>query len=243
MSNFTDIYTGGLHVGSGLVPSIASATFEQSLDPTRPFATHSLGINQFESITNQLGIHNQVGLYNGIGMWDQLGVYNGIGQGIFVGGHQDCQPYYDSSAVSINLNSPEGDFNGFWKYNGNCIQTTPCSDSSAKKDIKQLENSLEKIKLLRGVSFNWDENVVPNLATSEGNQVGLIAQEVEEVVPEVVFTTIVENNKLKSIKYENLTSLLIEAVKEQQEQINELKKTVSKLSTGCTKCSGSCYSG
>ena len=68
------------------------------------------------------------------------------------------------------------------------------------------------MKALRGVSYEWIEN---------GNsEVGVIAQEVEEVIPDVVSTN---DQGIKSVKYGNLVGVLIEAIKEQQAQIDELK--------------------
>ena len=68
------------------------------------------------------------------------------------------------------------------------------------------------MKALRGVSFDWIE--------SGNSEVGVIAQEVEAVVPDVVSTN---DQGIKSVKYGNLVGVLIEAIKEQQAQIDELK--------------------
>ena len=91
------------------------------------------------------------------------------------------------------------------------------SDISLKENIKPIENSLEKIMKLQGVSFNWKDNGDPSI--------GLIAQEVEEIFPEVVITD--QNTGLKSIDYGNLVGVLIEAIKEQQNQINELQTKIN----------------
>ena len=92
------------------------------------------------------------------------------------------------------------------------------SDLSLKENIKPLYGSLGKIEQLQGVSFNWKEN---------GNEgVGLIAQDVEKVFPELVST---DNEGLKSVEYGNLVAPLIEAIKEQQKQIDELKKEIERL--------------
>lgn len=230
MSNHTSIYSGELHVGAGVVPPISSATFEQSLDPSKPFSIHNFGIHQGE------GMQNQIGLYNGLGVWNELGLYNGIGHGVFVGGHDDAQPFYDSSSPTVNLNSPDGDLNGFWKYNGSSI-CAPCpSDQRAKINIKNLDNSLDKILKLQGVSFDWNPEVVSQRASRQKSSIGLIAQEVENVLPEVVVEEIIESNNLKTVEYGNLTAVLIEAIKEQQEQINILKETVQELSTKLAEC-------
>jgi hypothetical protein len=89
------------------------------------------------------------------------------------------------------------------------------SDERIKTNIKTIENALDKVLLLRGVEYN-DIRIEP-----ERKKIGLISQEVELIVPEVVRTS--EEDGLKSIEYQNLVGLLIEAIKDQQKQINELK--------------------
>lgn len=245
MANFTDIYSTNLHVGEGVLPPVAVATFEPALDPSRPFTTHIFGINQFEAITNQLGVHNEIGLYNGVGLWNQLGLGNLFGFGVDVGGHCDAQPNLESSASRIDFNSGNGNLNGFWAYNGAEISTEPdeTSDISLKKDIQPLENCLDKVLQLQSVSFNWIEELVPSRYVKGRSEIGFIAQEVEKVIPEVIGQKLVNDEEVKSINYGKLTPILIGAIQEQQKQIQELKETVSKLSTGCQKCSGSCYTG
>jgi hypothetical protein len=88
------------------------------------------------------------------------------------------------------------------------------SDERIKTNIKTIENALDKTLLLRGVEYN-DIRIEP-----EKKRIGLIAQEVELIMPEVVRTG---DDGLKGIEYQNLVGLLIEAIKEQQKQINELK--------------------
>ena len=92
------------------------------------------------------------------------------------------------------------------------------SDKTLKKDIKLIENPIEKIKELNGVEFTWKEN--------DKEDIGLIAQEVEEVLPVLVSTN---EEGLKSVKYGNIVSVLIEAVKEQQNQIEELESRIDEL--------------
>ncbi|MDT8430911.1 MAG: tail fiber domain-containing protein [Bacteroidales bacterium] len=92
------------------------------------------------------------------------------------------------------------------------------SDISLKSDIKDLDNALGLVESLRGVSFSWKDS--QDLPQPGSKQIGLIAQEVEMVLPEVV----TENAEgLKGIAYDKLTAVLIEAVKEQQVQIEALK--------------------
>ncbi len=84
------------------------------------------------------------------------------------------------------------------------------SDRTLKHDIQVIENPIEKVLQLNGVTFNWNETGKPS--------VGVIAQEVEQVLPELVSDT-----EPKSVNYNGLIGLLIECVKEQQKQIDELK--------------------
>ena len=99
------------------------------------------------------------------------------------------------------------------------------SDARLKKNIKPLENALEKVLNLRGVNYEWDLEKAKN--RKPGVKVGLIAQEVVEVVPEVV--TYAEDADEYSVEYGNITALLIEAMKEQNEVINTLREEVLEL--------------
>ena len=93
------------------------------------------------------------------------------------------------------------------------------SDKNLKTKVKTLDNSLEKIQKLRGVSFEWTKN--------GEEEIGFIAQEVEGIYPELVETN--ELNNLKSLKYGNITAILVEALKEQQKEIDLLKAEIEKL--------------
>lgn len=87
------------------------------------------------------------------------------------------------------------------------------SDIFRKKNLREVVNSLEILKDIRGVRFDWIENGFPS--------VGVIAQEVEQVLPELVN----ENDGIKSVNYNGLVGVLIEAVKELQAEVEELKRT------------------
>ncbi|NCN22525.1 tail fiber domain-containing protein, partial [Candidatus Falkowbacteria bacterium] len=91
------------------------------------------------------------------------------------------------------------------------------SDRNLKSDIKQLDNALEKIMALDGVSFKWKAN--------GSSSVGLIAQDVEKVFPELV----TGEEGRKGVQYGNLVAPLIEAIKEQQAQIDDLQKRIVEL--------------
>ncbi|MFA6514634.1 MAG: tail fiber domain-containing protein [Patescibacteria group bacterium] len=92
------------------------------------------------------------------------------------------------------------------------------SDARLKENITPLSNSLEKIQKMNGVSFDWKKN--------GAHDIGVIAQNIEAVTPELVYT---DENGIKSVKYANMVALLIEAVKEQQLEIDSLKAEINLL--------------
>ena len=103
------------------------------------------------------------------------------------------------------------------------------SDIRYKTNIRPVENALDKVKSLRGVYFNWDQKAFPNKEFSDKTELGFIAQEVEKIVPEIVFKD-KSKEEYRSVKYDKLVALLVEAIKEQQKQIDSLTIKVNKLS-------------
>lgn len=92
------------------------------------------------------------------------------------------------------------------------------SDERLKTDISNITDPITKINMINGVNFTWLEN--PEVHGNSGRDVGVIAQEIQKVLPEVVTT---RDNGYKAVKYEKIVPLLIEAIKDLQKQINELK--------------------
>jgi len=103
------------------------------------------------------------------------------------------------------------------------------SDERLKKNVIPIGNSIEKVKQIRGVEFDWipkKDSDGSDIHRHEGHDVGVIAQEIEKVLPEVVET---RDNGYKAVKYEKIVPLLIESIKEQQKQIDELKKELKEI--------------
>jgi len=92
------------------------------------------------------------------------------------------------------------------------------SDLNKKTDIETIQNAIEKVGELRGVTFKWKENGHKSM--------GLIAQEIEQVIPEVVVTN---QYGEKSVTYGSLIGLLVESIKELDEQVKEIKNHLNKL--------------
>jgi hypothetical protein len=97
----------------------------------------------------------------------------------------------------------------------NAEALTQSSDARLKKDIDPINLGLEAILQLEGKTYKWSD-----ASRSQQTHIGLIAQEVEKVIPEVVTE---DENGFKAIAYAKLTTILIEAIKEQQARITELE--------------------
>ena len=89
------------------------------------------------------------------------------------------------------------------------------SDLKLKTNVKQIQNPIDTVKKIDGVTFNWKEDNDPSM--------GVIAQNVEEILPEIV-----SGDDVKSVNYSGLIGLLIETVKDQQKQIDELRGLIDK---------------
>ena len=99
------------------------------------------------------------------------------------------------------------------------------SDARLKTDIVEISDALEKVKSLQGVTFSWNEigaSLFDDGITVPDREAGVIAQEVEAVLPEVVTT---RDNGYLAVRYEKIVPLLIEAIKELSAQIEELKSS------------------
>lgn len=96
------------------------------------------------------------------------------------------------------------------------------SDKNLKDNIKNIENPLDKIVKINGVTFNWNSSQ----ETYTGTDVGVIAQEIEEIIPEAVTT---RENGYKAVKYEKIIPLLIESIKELKERNEALESKLAAL--------------
>jgi hypothetical protein len=97
------------------------------------------------------------------------------------------------------------------------------SDERLKENKVLLADALEKVNKLNGYEFDW----IPmrGIHENEGHDIGVIAQEVEKVMPEIVTT---RDNGYKAVKYEKIVPLLIEAIKELSNEVKELKSQIGK---------------
>jgi hypothetical protein len=119
---------------------------------------------------------------------------------------------------SAATNRLQMDMSGNLTMAGN---VTAYSDIRLKENIEVITNALHKVKQIRGVTFTRNDT-----EHKEQRHAGVIAQEVELVLPEVVAT---DNSGIKNVAYGNMVALLIEAVKEQQIQIEKLNQRIDLL--------------
>jgi len=115
------------------------------------------------------------------------------------------------------------------------------SDERLKTNIKRIatttetgKSALGKVLQLNGYSYDWKEGMVQRSASGGGNnhQIGFLAQEVEKIIPEAVVTA--DSSGVKAMSYNYIIPYLVEAIKEQQKTIEELKALVAGRQGGGT---------
>ena len=110
---------------------------------------------------------------------------------------------------------------------GTVIAGTCSSDARLKKNIRPLPEMLDRVARLTPVYFNWRSDEFPERALGDEVQLGLIAQEVQRVVPELV---VADEDGFLRVGYSQLPLLLLQALKEQQRENAALRETISDLS-------------
>ena len=140
------------------------------------------------------GRDNSGNMANGLGFWN-------ASTGSFL------LTLKDDNKVGIGTTDPDEmlEVSGSVKSNGTILT----SDSRFKQNIKPISAALEKVSALRGVHFDWKKDQFPEKNFADGTQLGLIAQEVESVFPEVVST---DANGLKSVNYPALIAPLVQSI-------------------------------
>jgi len=217
--NFDNIGTGDAAV---LVQNVSTAsTYRVFLGATNYNGTAVLptGVNGFSLAqgtgTQGIGVEGAVNTYEGTGV--QGSRYDDGGSDLGYGGF-----FYNDLGLT-------GTFYNF-------------SDRRLKTDIRGIENPLQKIMALRGVNYDYNLSEYPNAGFTQGNRYGFIAQEDEDVIPEFVKKKNLNVNAclpksanqqsasakdvkvFKAVDYISMIPLLVEGMKAQQEQIEELKQ-------------------
>jgi hypothetical protein len=132
--------------------------------------------------------------------------------------------FYKYPAAQNIFRIYENDTNNTLYYNGNISANDifAFSDQRLKENIITIDKPMEKIMQMRGVYYNKKDDA------SKTRNVGVIAQEIEAIFPEVINTSI-ESEHYKTVAYGNITALLVEGMKAQQSTIHSLQTTLSTL--------------
>ena len=137
---------------------------------------------------------------------------------------------------SMGLGTTPRSADGYIDVTGDVF--TGVSDKRFKTNIRPYKNPIEKVKSLNGFTYNYNDlakSIAPNTYGHDNDMAGVFAQEVQKVVPEAVLIAPCDSDEhgksisgedYLTVNYEKLVPLLIEAIKEQQEQIEELKTKV-----------------
>ena len=145
-----------------------------------------------------------------------IDIASGIGT-VNVEGGTDVNDIGNANQVLFKDNNNVATTSANLQFNGTnltCAGTvTANSDERLKKNVKTIDDALNKVRGLRGVEYDHKN--------TGDHCLGLIAQEVESILPDVVYE---DATGVKSVAYQNIVALLIEAVKDQQRQIDELKR-------------------
>jgi len=223
--------TGGVHIKSGTFPyNIFKAegneasggagfiAYHVKTDGTLPVASDRLGYMLFGSVDNDGNYLHSSGISaKADGSWTKTNMPTAfiLETSGATGGRVERMRISSNGYVGIGMTADYHlDVNGTIRgYN-----VSP-SDVRLKENIEPLESALDKVKNLRGVSYNWKK--IDDKNFPEGRHYGVIAQEIEKVLPEVVSTA---PDGTKSVAYMGVIPVLIEAIKEQQKRIEALEK-------------------
>ena len=140
-------------------------------------------------------------------------IYDQSGQGPTISGLNVCFRTGSTPSQTGKLNS-----SGTFTVSGDVVAYGSPSDISLKENIKPIENALDKVEKLQGVTFDWKDKQENILHIKE--DIGFIAQDVQKVLPELVRKN--ENGKL-SLRHQGVIPILLEAIKELREEVKQLK--------------------
>ena len=195
-----------LHAALNVSAGQASATTYRDIDL---HGSWSSGEGHAITATHGTGVNQIVG--------QVVFEYNGPGSKIKWGRlyHSGDSNAYTMQLVSSSTTAANLNLTGNFVASGD---VTAFSDARIKTNVQTIENALDKTLQLRGVTYNRTDT------EETSTKVGVIAQEILEVIPEVVNQN---EDGMYSVSYGNLTAVLIEAIKEQQKQIDELKQIIN----------------
>ena len=175
------------------------------------------GIKGYNTASSGTGVYGDGG-----NSGNSIGV-KGIGQSSGVWGSSSTNGVYGTSPAGTGVFGNSSSGFGVYCSGSKCGGTkawTNTSDARLKTNVVTISDALQKILSLRGVTYNW--KVEPNAE----KEMGFIAQEVDKIAPELVSQ---DNDGIYTMQASQITALLVEAIKEQQKQIENLKSRIAEL--------------
>ena len=184
--------------------------------------TYNSGVFQIDGNNSRAGLTLKTGDNTndrGIGFMNSGGSYNAL---IYVSdaGSNQGNIVFSTGTVSGTLSAHSPSMTLDDSANLNVVGDVVAyysSDKRLKDNIIRIENPLEKVGKIGGYEFDWNDKQ----KTYEGHDVGVIAQEIQEVLPEVVTE---RDNGYLAVKYEKIVPLLIESIKELKQEVDEIKQ-------------------
>ena len=198
--------TNSITIGNGV--TLSESTDRADLLMIKS-STSTWGGLQISNTSNEI-IFSMMGDGNVIGLYDDLN-----NDWVIQRDENGSMRFYADASNTVTVTTSGLSVTGAITASGD---VTAFSDARVKENVETLSNALESVKQMRGVTYNK--------IGEEKQSVGVIAQELEEVVPQLVHT---DEEGMKSVAYGNITAVLIEALKEQQAQIEELKARLDGL--------------
>ncbi|MBI3194504.1 MAG: tail fiber domain-containing protein [Ignavibacteriae bacterium] len=225
----TSLSTGAITASSLSVSSFSPSTMSATswmLSPTYYVSNSSTALIR----TGNTGTYQGAANFNfgAGGMIMEQGVSEGSGiycdgdyMAIWTPGDAGLLKVYDEDGMVLR-----------WQLDGSGNAST-VSDARLKENVSQLSGALDKVSKLRGVDYNYKHNTeeqtkiaAGKMKVSKSKSLGFIAQEREQIVPEAITTD--ETTGYKSVAYDMIIPLLVEAIKEQQKEIKELRALMEK---------------
>ncbi len=249
---YGDTYHAGVSVAhAGLADLASNANYATSAGSasSATSASYASGLSRYGIIYgndwNSYNVNGQfivMSAHGHSGSNRPSGAYTyGSGMSYYNSGSDHYQFYFPENSGSQNGNSFKIWYRSGWNnswggwrsivdvYNSACAidgtvtatgDVIAYSDARVKENVHTIENALDKTLKLRGVTYNRTD------VEDKSTKIGVIAQEIMEVLPEVVSE---DETGMYGVSYGNLTAVLIEAIKEQQKQIEELRNELNKL--------------
>ena len=212
-SSASDNHTRALYARAQTVGGIGSGNFGQTIGAHIEVIESLSTSNVVNVIVGEYGVSNASAPTNGIRLLHLSG--SGMSNSA------------DEFGIKIDMDGGSSQFGIFSNRkiaSQNDVIAFQSSDKRLKTNIQTVKNPLNKISKINGVSFEWKEGHDERIQNK--TNLGVIAQEVQKVIPEVVKE---RDDGYLAVKYDQLVPVLIEAVKDQQKQIDDLKKKLEEL--------------